>query len=304
MAPVRLSSADVAAVEHALQARGCELGTPLASEGGMSHLWLIRHRALDEQRVLKVMSPEMLAHREGLLYFEREQRTASQLGQRHPNIVRPLDFGIIANRLGYAVLPYFERGSLARLGGPPRRAGGQRALCRILGGVADALDFLATGSTPRVFVHRDVKPANVLVAELPDASQPTGILADFGLTRAVDDRATTGSGPFLSPAYAAPELWRGEEVLPATDVYAFAITVLECFAGGNPFGDLRGQAAWRAAHLGAEPAIRPPRDRRLQPLAELAHRSLRERPGQRPTAAAWRDALRTAAEAFDREERR
>ncbi|WP_067482069.1 serine/threonine-protein kinase [Actinomadura hibisca] len=128
---------------------------------------------------------------------------------------------------------------------------------------------LAAAHTAQV-VHRDYKPANVIVP-----ADGNSKLIDFGV--ATPSGTASGSG---TPAYMAPEQWRGEPATPATDVYAATCVFYECVTGRRPFaGDL---TEVRNGHLGAPvPVAGMPNE--LRPLVE---RGMAKQPGDRPASAA------------------
>ena len=112
-------------------------------------------------------------------------------------------------------------------------------------------------------MHRDVKPANVLIARQRGTEAGThGYLTDFGLTkRSASDSGVTGTGQFVGTLdYAAPEQFRGEDVDPRTDVYSLGCLFFECLAGHPPFR-AENDAALMFAHLMEAPpsltAVRP-----------------------------------------------
>ena len=148
------------------------------------------------------------------------------------------------------VMEYVPGSSLDRLR-VPTDVDGPAAL-RILADVADALEH----AHPRGVVHRDVKPANVLVTESGHAK-----LSDFGLARLVADDATfrTHAGTVMgTAAYMAPEQILGDrEVTEAVDAYAFAVLAYELLTGSSPF-KATGPRALLDAHLHGVP--RPARE--------------------------------------------
>ncbi|WP_344283513.1 serine/threonine-protein kinase, partial [Actinomadura napierensis] len=119
-------------------------------------------------------------------------------------------------------------------------------------------------------VHRDYKPANVVVR-----ADGLSKLIDFGIATAAGDGAGSGT-----PAYMAPEQWERRPASPATDVYAATCVFFECVTGARPFsGDL---AALRAGHLrGAVPAVRVP-----EGLRDLVAGGMAKSPDDRPPGAA------------------
>jgi hypothetical protein len=152
--------------------------------------------------------------------------------------------------------------------------------------LADALAYVHE----RGFVHRDVKPANVLISEDGRVH-----LADFGIARLVDSAHQTKTGDVLgTPAYFAPEQVAGEEVGPAADIYALGIVLIECLTGRRPYEGTAMEVAM--ARLARPPEI--PAD-----LGEDWHTILeamtRRQSGDRPGAAAVAEALRQIADGFE-----
>ena len=194
----------------------------LVGQGAMGTVYLARHEALDRTAAVKVMlalgdDPVAVGR------FRREGRAIALL--RHPNIVTVYDFGEY-DGTPYMVEEYIDGGSLAaRL--QAGKIQGSDTL-RLLRGMAAGLDY----AHQRGVVHRDVKPANVLMA-----AEGTPVLADFGLAK-VDQQATmTASGIATgTPAYMAPEqILDGGEIGPATDVYALATVAYEMLTARLPY---------------------------------------------------------------------
>lgn len=269
---------------------GYRLVRHLAS-GGMAEVYVVTHVALGSPRALKIIGHSIAQDDEFVRRFEREQRTAERLADGHRSIIRVYDFGRLPSGQPFAVLPYYEAGSLDSLGVAPTRASGISALCAILADVASALVWLST-QKPNPFVHRDLKPGNILIGETN--GRPYGVLADFGLARAVADASITGpQNRLLTPAYAAPEQFRGEPLEPRADVYALALTACQMFYGRLPFR-VSNEDGWEAAHLHGTPRLSTPTDRRLSPVAGLIRRSLEKEPDARPYAREWERTLRAA----------
>ncbi|MGE0706775.1 MAG: protein kinase [Planctomycetota bacterium] len=251
------------------------------SRGGMGVVYRARDVALDRPVAVKVL---LGAEWDQVDWerFQQEARTTARL--RHPNVV-----GIHgAGRSPYGpwlALDLVEGGSLQdrlQRGGPlePRRA------ARIARALADALAYAHRQSV----VHRDVKPANVL---LEGDDHP--LLADFGLSKLLHDsradRGMTATGEVVgSPAYMSPEqaAARHDRIGPATDVYGLGATLYAMLSGHPPFvceGVLETLRAVEqdppAPLTGKDPA-----------LAAICLRCLAKRPEDRyPTAFALRNAL-------------
>jgi serine/threonine protein kinase len=187
---------------------------------------------------------------------------------RHPGLVALHDGGTEDGR-PFVVTDLVEGPTLARrISGGPLAPGAVRMLGKQL---AETLAHVHD----RGIIHRDVKPANVLL----DGVRPR--LADFGIARAVDATVATANGCVVgTAAYLAPEQVRGERVGPPVDVYALGLVLLEALTGRREYPGLAIESA--TARLHRTPAVPPG----LPPgFGELLEAMTRDDPGQRPTAA-------------------
>ena len=209
--------------------------------GGMGVVYRAYDLRLKRTVALKLIAPA-LAQDEGFRKrFAKESELAMSL--EHPNVVPVHDAGDVDGRLYLAMrfVAGIDLRKLLRNEGAlePARS---MAICRQ---IANALDA-AHGSG---LVHRDVKPSNVLLDEDEHV-----YLADFGLTRRLDEQAPGGSGgrSVGTPAYLAPEQIESRPVDGRADVYALGCVLFECLTGSAPYsGSSRLEVAW--AHLEAEP---------------------------------------------------
>jgi F-box protein 11 len=214
-------------------AGGRYLLTQRLAGGGMADIFSAYDRHLGAEVVIKAPLPDLLRHPAFAARFAREARALVRLA--HPHVVRALDAGEHAG-VPYLVLQYLPGGSLRhRQLGP----GGQvrplpvEHLGRWLLPVAQALDFIHTQG----FVHRDVKPGNILFDGHGHA-----YLGDFGVVKAL-----AGAPPELAAEltqrgvvlgtlqYMAPEVFRGKPYDGRADQYALAVTCYEAVAGRWPF---------------------------------------------------------------------
>jgi len=192
--------------------------------GGMGTVYLATQERLGRKVALKVISPELAEDREFHDRFLRESQVAASLD--HPNVIPVHDAGE-ADGVLYIAMRYVsgptlsamlrERGSL-----PPEEA------LRIGEQIAGALDAAHAAG----LVHRDVKPANVLLAE------PGGhaYLCDFGLAKRTASVAVTSAGVFLGTAdYSAPEQIDGRPLDGRADVYSLGCMLFHCLAGRPPY---------------------------------------------------------------------
>jgi hypothetical protein len=212
--------------------------TAKLGEGGMGFVYRALDQNIDAEVVIKVPRQAMMDDPEFAGRFTREIRSLVKLS--HPHIVKVSDVGTVEG-VPFAVMQFLPGGSLEdqRPVGPDGRAlpCDPRKISGWLGAVADALDYIHTQG----WVHRDVKPGNILFD-----SQGHAFLSDFGVAKALasspsaapSQTAATGAGMVLgTPEYMAPELIMGEPFDGRVDQYALAITVYELLCGRRPFED-------------------------------------------------------------------
>jgi eukaryotic-like serine/threonine-protein kinase len=216
------------------------------AEGGMGHVFEAFDIELAVRVALKVIRPEISSDPHALVRFRQEVRLARRI--THPNVCRTFDFERAATPDGrvsasrevvFLTMEFLEGETLAscieRDGALPL----DKAL-KIARQIANALQAAHTLG----IVHRDMKPANVMLA--PEVGgEPNGdraVITDFGLARP-DPLIAAGNGSVLSNtarpigtlAYMAPEQLRGAQVCAATDVYAFGLILFEMATGKRAF---------------------------------------------------------------------
>ena len=235
----------------------------LVGRGGMGVVYRATDLSLERPVALKLVAPELAEDELFRRRFLKEPRLAASLD--HPNVVPIYEAGEHDGQLYLAMR--FVAGSdmrtlLRREGGLPA----ERAL-DILAQVASALD----AAHRRGLVHRDVKPANVLVDEDDHA-----YLTDFGVTKQLGGN-TTETGQIVGTLdYVAPEQIRGEDVDARADGYALACVLYECLAGAPPF-----HRATEAETLWAHMQERPPPLPGLPALDRVMVKALAKDPGDR-----------------------
>ena len=212
---------------------GSEVGgyqvTRRIGAGGMGAVFLAEEGGTGREVALKVLLSELAQNEDFRSRFERESRYASALD--HPNIVRVHEFGE-ANGVAYMVMDYVPGSDLsAELAGGPLTP--ERTIA-ILEQVASALDAVhATG-----LYHRDVKPANVLVAVDEESGELRCRLTDFGLSKrpSQDSKPLTSAGFFVGTSqYVAPEQILAQDLDHRVDVYSLGCLLYECLTGEPPF---------------------------------------------------------------------
>ena len=243
------------------------------------HEGLARMGAVKE---LQVLAPDPDASAR----FQREAQAIAQM--RHPNILNVFDFGEYEG-VPYMIVEFVPGGSLQeRLKQEPALR--RETVVKLLRGIAAALDY-AHGLG---VVHRDVKPANVLLGK-----DENPILADFGLAKllAASSVKTMSGAPIGTPAYMAPEQVVGGAIGPASDRYALATMAYEMLAGTVPFeGDNVLEVLY--AHVHRQPPPASGRNAELAPSVDaVLERGLAKDPEKRwETAATMVDALEAALE--------
>jgi eukaryotic-like serine/threonine-protein kinase len=246
----------------------------LIASGGMASVWRAHDAVLARSVAVKMLHDHLAVDDDFRERFRREAISAAKLS--HPNVVGVYDTGAEGNRV-YLVMEFVAGSTLkdviTDLGRiPPAQAAsiGQR--------IAGALDFAHS----RGLVHRDVKPANILVGEDGEVK-----VADFGIAKleeSGDDLTRTGM-VLGTAAYVAPEQILGERLDGKADQYALGCMLYEALTGRQPF---KGDSAVGTAALRLETDPTPIRQLapEVPPALEAAvHRAMARRPDDRfPTS--------------------
>lgn len=248
---------------------GCYYLTRYLARGGMSEIYLASDKKDEQMYALKLV---WQINEEDSLRLNREARILTRL--THPNVLPILDYGE-QDGICYSVMPYIAHGTvkdriaLGRLSAEEAGA--------ILIQVADALQFLHEAG----FVHRDVKPANILL----DGTNHVW-LADFGLATEInreDDLTATGC-LFGTPSYMAPEL-ADTTASTSSDVYALGVVLYEMLTGHVPFDGKTPEAIYRK-QIYVQPPLPSLWNPSLSPaLEQVLLRALEKRPRNRYTSA-------------------
>jgi tRNA A-37 threonylcarbamoyl transferase component Bud32/CheY-like chemotaxis protein len=209
--------------------------------GGMGVVYRAEHLNLRRRAAIKIIAPD-LAESEGFRErFTREARIAAAL--QHPNIVTVYDAGEVDGLL-YLAMQYIEGNDLSAVLRRDGRLRPYRAVdvCRQVASALDAAHAMG-------LIHRDVKPANVLI------EGRTAFLTDFGLTKRLDGNQTelTRAGDVVGTIhYVAPEQIEGTKVSARTDVYSLGCLLYHCLSGQVPF-ERDTDVAVIYAHLSEDP---------------------------------------------------
>ena len=254
-------------------------------EGGMGAIYRVRHRLLGEERVVKIMRPQLEGDQEFATRFVREAQTLIRL--RHQNIAQLYDF--FADQAGNAAMvmeyiPGVDLRELLRRHGPPSLGLAVEIAIQAL----EAIGFLHR----RNMVHRDISPDNLMLARDPDG-KPLVKLIDLGIVKLLEAEGTglTSTGMFIGKVrYASPEQFKtaeGGKLDQRSDLYSFGAVFYELLTGRLPVvGDTA--SALIAAHLYHPPLgfeVTDPQGRVPRELRELVLALLAKDPESRPPSA-------------------
>lgn len=244
--------------------------------GGMAEVYKGYHPMLDRYVAIKVLLAHLINDAAFVERFQREAAAVAHL--RHPNIVQVHDFGI-HDAVTYMVMEYIQ-GQTLKDRMTTLRVQGQRMEAREVLAVTHELAAALDHAHANGLVHRDVKPANILLRE--GAANSEAILTDFGIAKILEGVQFTETGLSMgTPDYMSPEQAAGDPVTPQTDVYALGIVVFEMLTNQLPFrADT--PAAILLKHINTE----PPSPRTINPAVPAAldyvlFRALAKRPRDR-----------------------
>jgi serine/threonine-protein kinase len=253
---------------------GYTIVRPLGS-GGMGEVYLAQHPRLPRRDALKVLPASVSADNEYRERFNREADIAATLW--HPHIVGVHDRGDFEGQI-WISMDYVEGTDAARLlrerypNGMPRSD-----VAQIITAVADALDY----AHQRDLLHRDVKPANILLAH-PESGDQRILLADFGIAKWANDISglTATNMTVGTVSYAAPEQLMGQRLDGRADQYALAATAFHLLTGSPPFENSN-PAVVISQHLSAAPPAISTRHPELSALDPVLAKALAKDPKER-----------------------
>lgn len=232
--------------------------------GAMGTVYLAVRESLQRQVALKVLAPSLTADESFRERFLKEGRIVAQLN--HPHIVTVHDIGSHAGSF-YMDLELARGGSLIdRI----RTGLTQDQAVALTIDIADALAY----AHRRDFVHRDVKPANILFRD-----DDTSLLSDFGIAKSLgNETQLTAFGMSIgTPNYMSPEQGLGQPVTPQSDLYSLGVTFYEMLTGQRPY---RAESSYAvvAMHMNAPPPRLPDGLARFQ---QIIDRCMAKDPSQR-----------------------
>ncbi|BBH17354.1 serine/threonine protein kinase [Nocardioides baekrokdamisoli] len=254
------------------------------ASGGMAEVWRARDNDYSRDVAIKLLKPEYADDPASRARFDAEARHVQSID--HPNVAAVYDVGEMPTASGL-IRPYL---TMEYVAGRPLSAiigDGPLAPELVQSLLAQAGDGLAAAHGSGI-VHRDVKPANLLVTD-----SGTLKITDFGIARSASQGAVTVTGQVVgTPQYLSPEQARGEVATPASDVYGLGVVAFEALTGSRPF-DRPTAVATALAHL-EDPVPALP-DTVPAGLAAVVERSLAKDPADRyATGAEFADAMRAA----------
>jgi serine/threonine-protein kinase len=247
----------------------------LLGSGGMGEVYLAQHPRLPRRDAVKVLPAELATDRDYRARFEREADLASTLW--HPHIVGVHDRGEADGHLWLAMdfVDGLDAGQLLAQSHP----GGMQAdlVVRIITAVASALDY----AHRQGLLHRDVKPANIMLSTGEDREQRI-LLTDFGIARNLGDISglTATNMTVGTLAFSAPEQLMGDDVDGRADQYSLAATAYYLLTGAQLFPHSN-PAAVISRHLNVEPPLVSATKPALSALDPVLAQALAKDPGAR-----------------------
>ena len=190
-------------------------------EGGMASVYLAMQQSLDREVALKVMSPVLAANATFCEQFMKEGRIAAKL--THPHLMTVHDIGE-ENGVYYLASEYLPAGTL-------RERMDRITTAEVLEVARDIASGLAFAHE-QGFVHRDVKPGNIMFR-----ANGTAVLADFGIAKAMKtvSAATMAGNAIGTPDYMSPEQAQASMIDGRSDLYSLGAVMYECLAGHKPY---------------------------------------------------------------------
>lgn len=208
--------------------------------GGMAEVWKAFDPQLHRYVAIKFIRGDLQMDPDFMKRFEREARAVASL--HHPNIIQIHDFQIVQSptsehNLAYMVMAYVEGQTLAGYISETSRVGkfpSATQLIQLFISISAAIDY----AHQKGMIHRDVKPANILLDQRDNAYNPIGepILTDFGIVKLMRSFTGTLTGNWLgTPLYMSPEQAQGQPGNERSDIYSLGVILYEICTGVRPF---------------------------------------------------------------------
>ncbi len=205
----------------------------LIGEGGMGCVYSVRHRILQKNYAMKVLSSEHISEKS----WRRLQVEAQAIARmNHPNIVGIHNLGLHQGNLPYYVMDLLRGTNLSQRLKNSGRLSVQEAL-PVFVEICKGVDY----AHKKGIVHRDIKPANIILLEKPDVSGSRVKVVDFGIAKLAgaadpaNQNLTSHGEVFGTPAYMSPEQCEGGRIDPRSDIYSIGCTFFEALTGSPPF---------------------------------------------------------------------
>ncbi len=258
---------------------GCRLEA-VAGRGGMGVVYRATQIALRRPVAVKAIAPELAQDEAFRERFQREWQIAASI--EHPNVIPVYEAGELEGTL-YLIMRWVDGTDLREMITSNGRLEPGPAV-RLLRPVASAL----SAAHRRGLVHRDVKPANVLIARGEDEADEHVYLTDFGIARRTSgDMAVTRTGVLVGTIdYTSPERIEGGRGTPASDIYAFGCMLYEALTGHVPFNRPTELMKMYAHMNDPTPSVRSEVPDVPERLADVAERAMAKRPEDRFASAA------------------
>lgn len=246
-------------------------------EGGMGRIYRARHRHMSRQFAIKMLFGDLAADDKMRARFHQEAEAACRLS--HPNVVSVVDVGETAAKQPYLAMDYVDGISLKRLikqSAPLKKRRAAALLWQLASGLSHAHD--------KGLVHRDFKPANVLVVD--DGRGEVPRILDFGIARILDDgfdnEFTTEGTVMGTPAYMSPEHAMGEAIDHRTDLFSLGVVLYQMLSGKLPFGGTGPEIVNKNLTVAPPPIATRVPGLAVDPVLEtIAHRLMAKNPNDR-----------------------